>query len=176
MGSFLGDEYFVIEDGLNGRTVLDFSPVNIKANGIEWIKSEICNYLPLDITLICLGLNDIFIGDNTTLDSISYGIEQIVDVLRKSHMDAGFLPPEIIIMSPPQFNTDIEEIQFFELEVNKLKGLPEKYRQLSKQKNTQFFDTSVYVTGSSLDGSHLEAESHIHLGKKIAEFILNGFN
>ena len=170
-GLKLGNSYKIIEDGLNGRTVLNLSPVNIMANGIEWINASIQNHLPLDIAVISLGLNDVFIGDDVTLRQISHGVEEIIDIIRERHVSAGFAEPEIIIMAPPEYNTDIEGAQFFELQINKLKVLPEEYRQLALKKNCLFFDTSEYVKGSSIDGSHLDSESHILLGRKIAEFI-----
>jgi len=173
MASRLGEDYTIIEDGLNGRTVLNLSPVNKTANGIEWISSEVNNYIPLDIAIISLGLNDVFISEESSLVEISNGIEKIINIIRNSHITCGFKIPEIIIMAPPEFNTGIEGIQFFELQINKLKGLPEAYRQLSLKKNCLFFNASEYVKGSILDGSHLDSENHILLGEKTAEFILS---
>jgi lysophospholipase L1-like esterase len=172
-GLLLGEDYSIIEDGLNGRTVLNLSPVNKEANGIEWINSVINNYIPLNIAIISLGLNDVFIGDEVTLMDISRGVEEIIDIIRNSHLSAGYKIPEIIIIAPPEFNSGIEGVQFFELQINKLKGLPEAYRELSIKKNCMFFNASDYVRGSINDGSHLDSESHILLGKKTAEFILS---
>ena len=172
-GLILGKGYTIIEDGLNGRTVLNFSPVNKEANGIEWINSVITDYIPLDIAVISLGINDVFIGGEVTLQQISNGVGEIIDIIRNSHSSGGYKIPEIIIMAPPEFNTGIEGVQFFELQINKLKALPETYRELSSKKNCLFFKASDYVKGSINDGSHLDSESHVLLGKKTAEFILD---
>jgi len=171
MGSILGVKYAIIEDGLNGRTVLNASPVNIMANGIECIRSVVHNYMPFDIAIIGLGINDVFIIEDVTVSEISRGIEEIIDIIRENHKVSGFKFPEIIIMSPPAFNTSIDGVQFFELPINKLKSLPDAYRELSVKKNCMFFNASDYVTGSPLDGSHLEAVSHKLLAERIAEFI-----
>ncbi|PKL16285.1 MAG: hypothetical protein CVV49_17000 [Spirochaetae bacterium HGW-Spirochaetae-5] len=171
MQSKLGSNYTVIEEGLNGRTVLNLSPVNSEANGIEWISVLINNYIPVDIAIISLGLNDVFIAEDTSLQEISDGVEQIIDAIRYSHASAGLLIPQIIIMAPPEYNTEVEGSVFYELQINKLKALPETLKSLSVKQNTIFFNSSDYVKGSSIDGSHLEAGSHILLGTKIAEFI-----
>jgi lysophospholipase L1-like esterase len=173
MGSILGDNYTVIEDGLNGRTVLNLSPVNSPANGIESISSVINLYTPVDIAIVSLGLNDVFIGEDVTLAEISDGMEEILGIIRDSHASGGLKIPEIIIMAPPEFNTGIDGAQFFELQINKLKGLPDTYRELSSKTNCIFFNASDYVRGSILDGSHLESDSNILLGRKIAEFIIS---
>ena len=174
MGLILGADYTVIEEGLNGRTVLNFSPVETMANGIEYISSLIVNYVPVDIVIISLGLNDVFIAEDVTPGEISDGVEQIIDIIRENHASAGCSTPWIIIMSPSGFNTGIEGFTFFELKINKLKCLPESYRNLCSEKNCSFFNASDYVTGSEIDGSHLEQGSHKLLGEKIAEFILSG--
>ncbi len=173
MGSILGENYTIIEEGLNGRTVLNLSPVNKSGNGIEYIFDIIGNYIPLDIAIISLGLNDVFIDEGSTLEQISAGVEEIIDIIRNSHSSMGVQSPHIIIVSPNGFNTEIEGAGFFELQINKLKSMPDAYRKLSTKKNSLFFNASDYVTGSDIDGSHLYPESHILLGKKLAGFILS---
>jgi len=171
MKSALGEGYTVIEDGLNGRTVLNLSPLNKTANGVEWITSVINKYVPLDIAIISLGLNDVFVAEDASLQNIADGVEAIIIVLRSSHTSAGFAAPEIIVIAPPEYNSEVEGSMFFELQINKLKALPEKFRDIALKQNCLFFNAADYVKGSIIDGSHLEAESHIMLGQKIAEFI-----
>jgi len=171
MKSVLGEDYTIIEDGLNGRTVLNLSPLNRMANGVEWIKSAVNEYMPFDIAVICLGLNDVFIAEDASLQNIADGLEEIINVLRNSHISAGFTIPEIIVMAPPEYNIEVEGSMFFELQINKLKCLPEAYKELSLKRDCHFLNAAAYVKGSAIDGSHLEAESHIILGQKIAEFI-----
>ncbi len=174
MGSLLGGNYSVIEEGLNGRTVLDLSPVETAANGIECIRSLIVKYVPVDIAIISLGLNDVFLSDDVTPDEIANGVGQIIDIIREGHSSARCSVPHIIVMSPSGFNTAIEGYSFFELKINKLKYLPDSYSRICLEKKCSFFNASEYVTGSEIDGSHLEADSHRLLGEKIAGFILNG--
>jgi len=173
MSSILGNDFLILEEGLNGRTVLNLSHDNFMLNGIEYIDSLIENHCPIDIFLLCLGLNDVFIFEEVTINEILNGIEKIIDIVNNHHNNKqGCNIPETVIMSPPMFNSNIEWAQFIELQINKLKELPAAYKRLSIEKNCRFFNTSAYVTGSAIDGSHLDAGSHILLGKKIAEFIL----
>lgn len=171
MGSILGEDYFIIEDGLNGRTALNLSSVNIESNGIAHINAIIDSYLPLDIAVICLGTNDVFIGDDVPARIITDGISEIIDIIRNSHIMKNMKIPEIIITAPPRYNTEVEGSDFYQLQINKLMTLPEFYSGLAVQKKCHFFNAAEYVSGSHIDGSHLEAESHILLGKKMAEFI-----
>ncbi len=173
MASILGSDYFIIEDGLNGRTVLNLSPVESDANGIAHINAVIESYIPRDIIIICLGTNDVFIGDDIPARIITEGVSEIIDIIRNIHIHEKLKIPEIIITAPPEYNMDVEGSDFYQLQINKLMSLPEFYSDLAEQKNCLFFDAGEHVKGSHIDGSHLEAESHIILGRKIAEFILS---
>jgi lysophospholipase L1-like esterase len=175
MSSIIGNNFAVFEEGLNGRTVLNLSNENYMLNGIEYADSLIENYFPIDILLLKLGLNDVFIFEEVTINEILNGIEKIIDTVNNFQTKHGFNIPETVIMSPIKFNSNVEWAHAIELHINKLKELPEAYKKLSIEKNCHFFNTSDYVTGSIIDGSHLDAGSHILLGEKIAEFILSRF-
>jgi len=173
MQSLLGKNYTIIEDGLNGRTALNLSPMCKNANGIDYISTVLKNYIPIDIVIISLGLNDVFAAEEVSAESITRGIQNIVYIIRESHSKKKFRNPEIIIMPPPKFNKGIDGADFFELQINKLECLPEFYKEFSSQHDCHFFDASKYVTLSIIDGYHLDAGSHILLGKKITEFTLS---
>lgn len=173
MGSILGDGFTVFEEGLNGRTVLNLSPGNRELNGIDYAADAVRNYIPVDIVLVCLGTNDVFVAEEISLNKISDGIRDIICVMRENHISGGFRVPEVVIMSPPGFNESVEGAGFIQLQLNMLKGLSESYREIAAQNKCLFFNTSDFVAGSEIDGSHLAAESHILLGNRIAEFIIS---
>jgi len=175
MSSILGDNFLILEEGLNGRTVLNLSNENYMLNGIEYTNSLIENHSPIDILILNLGLNDVFIFEEVTINEILTGIEKIIDTVNNFQTKHSNNIPETVIMSPLKFNNNVEWAHVIELQINKLKELPEAYKNLSMKKSCHFFNTSDYVTGSIIDGSHLDAGSHIFLGEKIAEFILSRF-
>jgi lysophospholipase L1-like esterase len=175
MSSILGDNFIVIEEGLNGRTVLNLSNENYMLNGMEYIDSLIVTYFPIDILILNLGLNDVFIFEEVTINEILNGIERMINIVNDFQTGHGCNIPETVIMSPLKFNSNVEWAHFIELQINKLNTFPAAYKNLSIEKNCYFFNTSDYVTGSIIDGSHLDADSHILLGKKMAEFILSRF-
>ena len=175
MSAILGNDFLLLEEGLNGRTVLNLSHDNYMLNGIEYTDSLIERHCPIDILLLCLGLNDVFIFEEVTVNEILSGIEKIINTVNNFQSKHGHNIPETVIMSPPMFNGNVEWANVIELQINKLKTLPEAYKRLSIEKNSHFFNTSGYVTGSIIDGSHIDGGSHILLGEKIAEFILSRF-
>jgi lysophospholipase L1-like esterase len=55
----LGSEYYVIEEGLNGRTtVLDDPIEGTHKNGLKYLIPCLESHAPIDLVLIMLGTND----------------------------------------------------------------------------------------------------------------------
>ena len=56
----LGDEYHVIEEGLNGRTTVWDEPIEGEyKNGKTYLVSCLESHKPLDLVIIMLGTNDL---------------------------------------------------------------------------------------------------------------------
>ena len=175
MNTILGNDFLVIEEGLNGRTVLNLSQDNYMLNGMEYANSLIKNHSPIDILVLNLGLNDVFIFEEVTINEILSGIEKIIDIVNDFQNRHCCIIPETVIMSPLKFNRHVDWADFIQLQLNKLKELPAAYKKLAQKRNCHFFDTYEYVSGSAIDGSHLDSDNHFFLGKKMAEFILSRF-
>ena len=58
MQSVLGDEYTVIEEGQNGRTIATDDPAEGEKNGLKYIGPCLESQSPLDVVIIMLGSND----------------------------------------------------------------------------------------------------------------------
>lgn len=54
----LGSSYYVIEDGLSGRTTVFDDPVIGDMNGLAQLPTALKTHMPLDLVVILLGTND----------------------------------------------------------------------------------------------------------------------
>ncbi len=54
----LGDEYYVIEEGLSGRTTVFDDALHEKMSGLDSIYSCLMSHEPVDLLIIMLGTND----------------------------------------------------------------------------------------------------------------------
>ena len=57
--SCLGDDYFVIEEGLNGRTTVHNEPLRPHRNGASLLPVLLESHSPLDLVIVMLGTNDL---------------------------------------------------------------------------------------------------------------------
>lgn len=170
MASLLGEGFVVIEDAKCGRTVLDLNS-DPELNGISWIQSIIGNCLPLCAAIICLGINDVFDSGEIPLGQITDGLERIGCIIRESHVKNGFDVPCIIFLTPVMPVQQPEEMNFYQLQMNKAAALIAEYPVLARRTRSLSIDISGTIRVSEKDGSHLDSRSHIKLGGIISEFI-----
>ena len=55
----LGEDYRVIEEGLNGRTTLWDDPIAGFKNGLDYLMPCLESHMPFDLITIMLGTNDL---------------------------------------------------------------------------------------------------------------------
>lgn len=170
MVSSLGAEFRVIEDAKCGRTVLDLNS-DPELNGIAWIDSKIESYGPLFAAVVCLGINDIFDSGEIPLPRILDGLKKISGIIKESHKKRGEPAPAIIMLTPVMPRTQPEEMNFYQLQLNKAAALIAEYTILAREMGFLCLDISGEIRVSDKDGSHLEPESHIKLGIAVAEFV-----
>ncbi|HPS56571.1 MAG TPA: GDSL-type esterase/lipase family protein [Spirochaetota bacterium] len=170
MASCLGSGFEIIEDAKCGRTVLDLNS-DPELNGISWIQSKVESYMPLYLAIICLGTNDVFDPGELPLTRILAGLEKITGIVRESHIKQSIVSPHIILLTPVMHTAQPEEMNFYRLQINKTAALIAEYTILARETGSLCLDISGIITASDKDGSHLERESHIKLGRTVAEYI-----
>ena len=83
----LGSEYYVIEEGLGGRTTVWDDPVEDYKNGKKYLLPCLDSHKPLDLVIIMLGTNDLKSRFSVTPFDIGASMENLVKTIIKS--DAG---------------------------------------------------------------------------------------
>jgi len=170
MAAILGEGYCVIEDAKCGRTVLNLN-LDPELNGIAWITGKIESYVPLYAAVICLGTNDVFDPGEIPVPRILAGLERIIGIIRETHIRHGMAAPHIILLTPVMPSARPEEMNFYQLQINKAAALIAEYRILARETGALCLDISGTISASEKDGSHIEREYHVKLGRGVAEFI-----
>ena len=171
----LGDEYKVIEEGLNGRTTVFEDPNDDWKKGVDYIKGILCTHRPVDYLVIMLGTNDMKSIFNATVEDIAAGLKEIVKKAESvMEIKQGFVP-KILIVSPPEISEDILtgpfQGSFDQLAIEKSKQLAYQYKQVADRFGCSFLDAKLYIRPSKEDGLHLDSEGHAGLAKAIGEAI-----
>ena len=165
MEKALGKDFHIIEEGLNGRTVLDHIPGEHPANGHQYLLLLLEKY-SFDFITIFLGINDLFADREKSVKHITKGIEKMVLRIKieKPHSN-------IIIISPPQINGDFEAAYIYQIEVEKSRRFSHEIKHMASHNNCYFVDADKIVKNSEIDGIHFGAEDHVKLGNYMSRFI-----
>ena len=152
----------IIEAGCNNRTAFTDNPAGFEQTGCKVLPTLLTK--DIDCVILAIGVNDLQIFYNPTLEEIKNGMRRLVDIVREHCPNA-----EIILVSPARLTDNIFNgyfrAMFDKMSIEKSLYLSEIYESIAKEKNCRFADWDKIVTVSPKDGLHLEPEAH----KKIAE-------
>ena len=164
----LGENYYVIEEGLNGRTTVFDDPDKKFLNGSEYLEMCIATHRPLDLVILMLGTNDTKERYQAGPAEIARGLEKLIRMLR----DPGIYHNHVLIISPIHINESILTSEYCDsyhgLEgMEKSKQLAGEYARLAKEYNCFFLDAADYAAADDKDAIHLDAKGHAALAEAI---------
>lgn len=172
----LGENYEIIEEGLNSRTLIstDTRPGKEGKNGYEYLIPCLDTHDPIDLVIIMLGTNELKYTFNKTAQEIGeifeeYFVKTISN--RKSQFRDTY--PKLLIVTPPEVNEDQEYCKANNKYLGasqKSKELNEIYKSIAEKYNCYFLSNDGLLTG--IDGVHLTRESHELLADKLKEKVV----
>lgn len=174
----LGESFHVIEEGLSGRTTI-YSPEEEWKNGEYYLKPCLYSHYPLDLVIIMLGSNDLSVKKDMIVENLSNGISRLVEIVQEcigiSRSDA---PVPILLLAPIEIRPSAPEgrtqvYRKFRGDIGRGLSLmfPEIYKKVAEEKGCYFLNASDYAKPGPADGIHFDVDSHIRLGKAVAEYI-----
>lgn len=165
--SNLGSDYYVIEEGLGGRTtdVDDLRPEKPGRNGLVYFKPCLNGHGPVDVVVIMLGTNDFKNTFNKSAKDVADSLRQYVDFARETS-----LAKDIVLVSPA-YITPTKPIVFYDdLAAEKSSQLAGEIKAVADDYGLPFFDAaSTVVTGE--DGLHWDVESNKRFADAIADIV-----
>lgn len=167
----LGAEYYVIEEGLPGRTTVWDDPIEGGKNGFEHLVPLIHSHSPLDLLIIMLGTNDLKNRFGVSAMDVSWSIGRLVKAARDSSCPLSGKAPEVLVICPPPF-ADMSRSPCRDILIGgeeKSHQLATVLRQYCQQNNIRMVDAGEFIQSSPVDGIHLEPGEHRKLGKAIAD-------
>ncbi len=166
----LGEDFYVIEEGLNGRTTVWDDPVRgqNKRNGSLYLLPCLESHSPIDLVILMLGTNDCKARFCVTPYDVGQSLGYLVEIIQKSGCGRNG-PPKILILAPPPLGKLTEYAETFSGGVEKSRELAKHYKSIAQQYGCAFFDTSTVIQSSRLDGLHIDPEDHEKLAEKLTE-------
>lgn len=163
----LGDEYYVIEEGLGGRTTVWDDPIEEHKNGKTYLLPCLESHRPIDLVILMLGTNDLKERFHVSSFGIASAIENLLNAIDASKSGPGFEAPKVLLVSPVPIrdvgNRDLHRM--LENGFAKSHDLPVYCAEIAQRRGIAFLDPSELVQTSDIDGIHYTERGHEVMAK-----------
>lgn len=129
------------------------------------------SHMPLDLVIIMLGTNDLKHRFAMTASDIADSIEVLVRAVQRSEAGPGGAAPAVLVVAPPPMQEVDWLGEMFLGGAAKSVPLPGLIREAAKRTGAAFLDAGEFVESSTIDGIHLDSDSHRTLGTELARVI-----
>jgi lysophospholipase L1-like esterase len=177
----LGEDYYIIEEGLSSRTTdLDYDR-RPGRNGKTYLEPCIDSHNPLDVVIIMLGSNDFKMEFSRSVVDIADALKDLVNIVKERARTAHGTIPKVILVSPILVDDTAPRFAEFYMgyynhdSVLKSQELAAAVRQVAAEGECTFVDAST-VAHSGEDGLHFNAASHPAMGKLMADTVRSLIN
>lgn len=173
------DGYYVIEEGLGGRTTVFDDPAGGEGrSGLQLLIPILNTHAPLDLVLIMLGTNDAKRRFGLNAYEIAAAAGKLVDKVQAWSMTQPSVP-QILLVSPIRMSVDLDNHIFHNMfdqkSIETSQQFARYYQQVASDKGVHFFDAASVAGPSQEDGLHMDAENHKKLAagleKRIREIL-----
>ncbi len=166
----LGEGYWVIEEGLNGRTTVWADPVEGEyKSGKTYLTACLESHAPLDLVVILLGTNDLKHRFGLSAWDIAASAGVLVDIVQSSAFGPGGSAPRVLLICPPPVSKLTLFASLFEGAPEKSQQLAGCYGDIAAEHHCDFLDAGQHVVSSDVDGIHLEPDQQQKLGQVVAD-------
>jgi len=169
----LGDEIHVIEEGQNGRTTVFDVPFTADRNGRTHLPVSLQTHHPLDLVVIDLGTNDLFLPGLTAYH-VARGAMTLAEIVLSSDAGPAGGSPLVLVVVPPPFaplgQWDQAASPSAEGESQRLsQAFVDAAAAVQEEGITvPLLDLRDHVASSPIDGIHFEADGHRAIGSAVA--------
>lgn len=172
----LGDDYYVIEEGLGGRVTVMEDFLEPNKNGRTHLPVSLRTHRPLDLVIIMLGTNDMKHRFNLMPRDIAQGVAELGRLVETYDYGEGYPVPKVMIVSPVELGEDVEHSVFGGFSndaVESSRQLHIWYEKEAKAHGWYYLNAAEYAHPSKKDRLHMEHADHVALAdaleKKIRE-------
>ena len=167
----LGDDYEILEEGLNGRTTCHDECGMEFRNGLAYIEPCIRTHLPLDMVCVMLGSNDLKRDFQQDAQSIAANAAEVLEkarwVINSKYPDNTC---QYVLISPPEIEPDMLCGPFaWDFEglktVETSKAFASAFEQQANLHDFLFFDAAKHTKPCKIDGLHLDESGHRSLAE-----------
>ena len=97
----LGEDYYVIEEGLSGRTTVWDDPIEGHKNGKTYLPPCLETHKPIDLVVLMLGTNDTKQRFSVPAFDIANSAGVLVEMILRSATGPEGSSPQVLLVAPP---------------------------------------------------------------------------
>ena len=169
----LGEEYYVIEEGLGGRTTVWDDPVEMHKNGKTYLLPCLESHRPIDLVILMLGTNDLKERFHVSSFDVGQSVKNLLSCIRSSASGPDFAPPEILLVCPAPIrdrgNRDLQRM--LGAGFQKRLELDGYLAPLAEAMQVHYLNPGDRVEVSQTDGIHYTEQGHKVMAELIKEKI-----
>lgn len=160
----------IIEEGMNGRTLLSVDPLIKERCGITGLKMLLLSHKPLDCVVVMLGTNELKNFFVAEAEYIAKGVEEFIKIIKDPTLWEPFPVPRILIVSPVPVREEVAEcgnmfVNFDANSVEQSKLMGKAIEKVCDAYQADFCDAADFAEASLVDCIHMDKENH----KKLAQ-------
>ena len=174
MSKLLGDDYYIWEAGLNGRTTVFDDPLMPTRNGVRDFEMVLQSCDPVDCVIFALGTNDTKDMFRASSLIITRAMERLLQVCKSALLQSRSPNAKIILACPvkPVANSANEYMYgFSDYSTKNAEELRKTYAQLAAEQDCAFIDINDLTAPSPADGVHLDPAGHRCVGSEMAQLV-----
>ena len=167
----IGKEFFLIENGVSGRSAYNLMSQGDERNGQEQLEFYLNQHPVPAISVIMLGTNDMLNAPHLNTRSIAQQLINLAQLIKQKSLTNENDTSTIVLISPPPLHPNLAPAYYYQQQIAKSHQLAGYLLEMAIQTDIPFINAGDIAQGSEEDGIHLSAESHIELGN----FLYNEF-
>jgi lysophospholipase L1-like esterase len=156
----LGDEYYVVEEGLNGRTATLEHPWVEGLSGRTYLLPCCKSHAPLDLVIIYLGTNELAPFHHLPPLGIAESCASLVRVVRAAECGRDGGTPPVLLVCPPPIQATGPNAAMLEEAAVKSQTLGKCFAAAAEAVGAELLDLADVLRYSNEDPIHLDADGH----------------
>lgn len=170
----LGKDYYVIEEGLGGRTTVWDDPVEEHKNGKTYLLPCLESHKPLDLVILMLGTNDLKARFGVSPFDVGVSIENLVKTIKKSEAGIGFEAPKILLVTPVPIHSvgRAENLDQMIPDMDRRsRALAYYYERIAQREGIFYLNPEGLVEINEIDGIHYTEKGHAQMAELMEQKI-----
>lgn len=172
LNQLLGNDYIVINEGLNGRTAKSDDPIDPKRNAYKFVESILHQHMPIDLFIIMLGTNDTKSHFGLSSYEIADNIIQVTNKVNEILNNNNTQDYKILVVSPPPLGALFDIDEDAQGAINKSLALGNELKEMVSTYNYGFLDFNGLVEMQAPDYMHLNKETHDDIAEIIYKKVI----